>query len=41
MGQFSVEPFERLGLNPFFVTPDQVAYVFADILIGALIADVG
>src|SRR6056297_923416 len=41
MGQFSLQPVESLGLGPFLVTPDQIADVFADVLVRPVITHVG
>src|SRR6056297_2039825 len=41
MRQFSLQPVESLGLGPFLVTPDQVADVFADVLVRPVITHVG
>lgn len=40
MPQFRFQPSERFLLCPLFVAPDQIADVFADVLIGAGLADV-
>src|SRR6056297_1372770 len=41
MGQFSLQPGEGLCLEPLFVTPDQVADIFADVLVRPVITHVG
>lgn len=41
MGELGPEPLESLPLGAFPVAPDQVADVFADVLAGPVLADIG
>src|SRR5690554_827394 len=41
MGQLRLQPVESLLFCPLFVTPDQVPDIFADVLVGAVLTDIG
>src|SRR5690554_6729574 len=40
-GQFGLQPVKAFLLGPFLVAPDQVADIFADVLIRPVLADIG
>ena len=40
MRELKLDPFNGFALDTIFIAPDQIADIFADILIGSVIADI-